>query len=72
MSIQSATNVIQPHALMQSRSQGVSHNVHASKSGASSAFSDYMFGPASGGTLSQSNKAAAPVAALKQAIDNRV
>ena len=71
MSIQSATNVIQPHALMQARSQGSSHDVRPTKSGPSSAFSDYLFGPVSGGSLSSSNKASAPVAALKQANDQR-
>ena len=68
----SAAPLVQPHALMQKRSDAPSHDIRGSKAGPSSAFADYLFGPASsGGNISSSSKAATPLAAAAQAIQNR-
>ena len=66
MNIDSATTVIQPHAMMQKRSEAPSHDIRGNKSGPSSAFADYLFGPASSNGTAQS-KSASALSSLKQA-----
>ena len=66
----SATTVIQPHAMMQKRSEASSHNINGSKAGPSSAFADYLFGPMASGA-SGSPKASSALSSVKQANQNR-
>ncbi len=70
-----SVNLIQPHALLQKRSESASHTFSADKKNTlSSAFSDYLFGPlSSGGGSMQSGgaKASTALANAKQAIEAR-
>ena len=47
MNVAQTTTQIQPQSLMERRSQASSHNINGGKSGPSSAFADYLFGPLS-------------------------
>ena len=70
-----SVNVIQPHALLQKRSEAASHNTVADKKNTlNSAFSDYLFGPLSstgGSTQSGGAKASMALTNAKQSVEAR-
>ena len=70
-----APSLIQPHALLQKRSEAAGHDTRPTKgSGLSSAFSDYLFGPLSNAAGSSQNgapKASMALANARQVIEAR-
>jgi len=61
-------SVIQPHSMMQKSSH---HNASANSKNPSSAFSDYLFGPAGASGGQNATKASTSLANAKQAVENR-